>query len=72
MTGAVLTRPAVGPIEPHVLYPLEDLQARSGMGKTALRSARRAGLRVRYAGNRAFVLGSDFIKWLDENARDEK
>ncbi len=64
--------PSLGPIEPDVLYPLPDLKARSGMGETALRTARQSGLKVMYAGNRGFCLGKNFIEWMEQNARDSK
>lgn len=72
MNSAVLARASLGPIEPQVLYPLEDFEARSGMGKTALRQARRTGLKVRYVGNRGFIFGRDFLNWVDETARESK
>lgn len=65
-------KPALGPIEPETLYPLTELQARSGFGATAMRSARRSGLNVVYAGGRGFCLGRDFIKWLMETGKSDK
>jgi hypothetical protein len=63
---------ALGPIEPDVVYPLPDLKARSGMGNTALRTARKSGLKVMYAGGRAYCKGSDFIEWLEQNSQATK
>ncbi len=73
MAGAtVLQRPALGPIEPHILYPLADLQARSGMGVGALRTARRQGLKVLYTAGRGYVMGRDFIAYIEANAKPTK
>jgi len=54
-----------GCIEPTVVYPLADFKRRTGFDDTAMRSARRAGLKVIYANNRVFVRGSDFVQYLD-------
>ena len=73
MAGAtVLQRPALGPIEPHILYPLADLQARSGMGVGALRTARRQGLKVLYTAGRGYVMGRDFIAYIESVAKPTK
>lgn len=72
MSAQTILRPSLGPIEPHVLYPLEELKARSGMGSTAMRTARRSGLKVQYAGGRGYVMGRDFILWLEANPKDHK
>ena len=58
----------LGPIAPDVLYPLPELQARSGLGTDAMRTARRQGLLVHYTAGRAFVLGSDFIRYVVEHS----
>ena len=55
---------AVGSIEPHVLYPLPEFQRRTGWGRHAMRAARRNGLTVRYAANRGYVHGKDFIAYV--------
>lgn len=73
MAGAtLLQRPALGPIEPLVMYPLPDLQGRSGMGVGALRTARRQGLKVLYIAGRAYVKGADFIAYVEANAKPTK
>lgn len=72
MANTLLQRPALGPIEPHILYPLPELQARAGLGNAAMRTARRAGLKVKYAGGRGYVLGLDFIEYVEANGKDEK
>lgn len=46
-------------------YPLAEFARLTGMNKAALRSARRNGLRCRYHGNKAFIVGADFLQWLE-------
>lgn len=72
MASAATFRPALGPIVPGVLYPLDHLKARSGLGSAALRTARRTGLKVRYAAGRGYILGRDFILWVEQNGKDSK
>lgn len=69
---ALTLGPSVGPIEPDVCYPLPELKARSGMKATALRTARRTGLKILYAGGRGYCMGRAFIAWLEANAKDTK
>lgn len=71
-SSTLMQRPALGPIEPHILYPLADLQARSGMGSGALRTARQKGLKVLYTAGRGYVLGRDFIAYVEANATATK
>jgi hypothetical protein len=71
MAMPTVLRPSLGPIEAHVLYPLEDFKPRSGFGSSAMRAARRDGLKVIYAGGRGYVLGRDFIEWLQKNGKPE-
>jgi len=71
-TATVIQGPAVGPIEPHILYPLPDLQARSGLGPAALRTARRQGLQVKYVCGRGYIFGRHFIQWVEQNGKDSK
>ncbi len=72
MAAALIQRPALGPVEPHILYPLPELQARAGLGVAALRTMRREGLQVRYAGGRGYVLGRDFIDHVMQHGKSEK
>lgn len=51
-------------IERTTVYPIAALCAIVGWNRAALRSARRAGLPIRYAGNKGFVSGSDFHEWI--------
>ena len=55
---------APGFIELNAVYTMAEFQARTGLGKSAMRAARRKGMRVLYAGRNAFVLGSDFVEFL--------
>lgn len=62
----ISSRPtAPGTIEPDVLYSKAEFMLRSGFREAAMRAARRRGLRILYGGGRSFVLGSDFIKYLN-------
>ena len=67
-----MTKPTTAPgvIEPQNIYTLREFQARSGLGETALRTARRAGLRVVRFKNRSYVRGQDFLEFLDKVAQD--
>ena len=59
-----------GPIEPCVLYPLAEIQRRTGFGRHAMRQARANGLPVHYAGNRGFVLGRELIEYVTGASRE--
>lgn len=54
------------------LYTLDFIKANLGLGQAAMRSARRAGLPVKYVGRVGVVLGSDLIAYVRDTARDEK
>ena len=45
-------------------YSLTAFSKASGLGKNALRSARRQGLPVHYHGNAGFILADEFLEWL--------
>jgi len=47
-----------------VVYPVKQFLLITGWNRAGLRSARRAGLRVFYHGNRAFIRGSEFYDWI--------
>lgn len=65
MTVVMLAPPATrGVIDATACYTLDALRDRLGITDAWLRTARRRGLRVRYAGRRAFVIGADFIGYL--------
>jgi len=70
--AATMLAPTLGPIEPNILYPLDSLMALSGLGKTAFRSMRREGLKVKYAAGRAYVKGEWFIDHVEAHGKDSK
>lgn len=55
---------AQGVIDATAVYTLPALRDRLSITDAWLRTARRRGLRVRYAGRRGFVVGADFISFL--------
>lgn len=56
----------LGPVQPSEMYPLQAFKEVTGLGNRAMRSLRKAGLKVRRVSGRGFVLGSDFIQLLEE------
>ena len=54
----------LAPIEDGATYPLDEFSRRSGLGRHALRQARRQGLPVRRLGGRAYIRGQDFNQFL--------
>lgn len=54
-----------GIIEAGAVYTLPEFQARMGMSKWAMRSARRNGLKVRRVGKRGYILGKDAIAFIE-------
>jgi predicted DNA-binding transcriptional regulator AlpA len=62
----------LAPISPKRLYPLSLLQRQSGLDSEEIRLALRRGLVSHKAGDRVFVLGSDFIHWVVNQKSDEK
>ena len=65
---AVATRKA-GEVSADCLYTLDEIEARLGLGKKALRTARRDGLMVKRIGRKGFVRGRDLIEWFDKHAK---
>jgi hypothetical protein len=62
--------PAVpGHVTADALYTLDEIQQRLKLGQHAMRQARRAGLKVRRIGRRAFVLGRDVMAFVDSAAK---
>jgi hypothetical protein len=55
-----------GLITADTLYTLHELKLHLGLGTHAMRSARRSGLKVRYVGRRALVLGRDVIEFVEK------
>jgi hypothetical protein len=58
------------PVKAGEAYTLPAFAARTGLGRWALTACRRDGLRVIRAGGRAFVLGSDWISYLESKATE--
>lgn len=58
-----------GEIRADAAYTIDALEQRFGIGKGALRQARRQGLPVRRIGRRSYVLGRDVIQWLESTAK---
>lgn len=53
-----------GVINPDELYTLRAFKRRLGVSDATLRSARRAGLRVRYLHKQGYVHGRDWIQYV--------
>lgn len=60
-----------GMIERGTAYTLDEFSRRTGLRRTALRMARHAGLAVRRAHGRVYVLGSDWLDYLAGLAADQ-
>ena len=59
-------------IHPDLLYGLPAAMAASGLGRGAMREARRNGLRVHYLSKRAFIRGADLIAYIEEHSTETK
>jgi hypothetical protein len=53
------------------VYTLDALKDRLGISDAWLRTARRRGLPVRYAGKRGFIIGSEFARYLEQQREEE-
>jgi hypothetical protein len=53
-----------GMIQADALYTLEEFKKRLRVKDATIRTARRAGFRVKYLHGRAFVLGRDWIEYV--------
>lgn len=49
----------------HEIVPLSELAVRLGLGVSAIRRARRQGLKIRKIGRKKFVLGRDLVAFLE-------
>lgn len=58
-------------IRPEELYPLPSAKSITGWGDSALRSARRGGLKLLYLHGRVFVRGAELIRYIEEAACDQ-
>jgi len=52
------------PVRADEVYTLAEFQQRTRMSRSAIRAARRRGLRVTQCGKRCYVAGSDWIAFL--------
>ncbi|HET6324659.1 MAG TPA: hypothetical protein VFG04_08160 [Planctomycetaceae bacterium] len=52
-------------IEPQIVYSLSEFSKRTGLGESALRTARKFGLKVLELGGRRFVRGRDWCAYCD-------
>ncbi len=57
---------STGRVSADELYTLPEIKARLGLGVSALRTARRRGLKVRRIGRLGFVLGKDLIAYVEQ------
>lgn len=70
---ATATKPkAPGVICATELYDLEEAKDRLRWKLTAMRTARRAGLKIRYAGGRGYLLGADILAYIEQHGKAEK
>jgi len=53
-----------GEVRADGIYTLVEIEKRLGLGRAALRTARRRGLKVRRAGRRDLILGRDLLNYL--------
>lgn len=61
-----------GVIRADEAYTLTEFRKRTGLGSTAFRGARAAGLRVIALGRKRYVLGVDWIEFLKQVQVQEK
>ena len=66
------TNTSTGVIDASGAYPRATFIRLCGMTRSAFGAARKNGLRVRLCGKRVFVLGKDWIEFLDGPECDEK
>lgn len=62
----------IQPIQPEVLYRLDDAMKISGLGKSSFRTARKQGLPVKYQSGKGFILGKHLIDHILEHGKDSK
>lgn len=63
---------APGEILPGALYRAKEAYRRLGWSLTAARSARRDGLSLKYRGGKAYVTGTEIIRFVLETGKDTK
>lgn len=64
-------KPKLAPIDPNTLYPLKIFHEISGLGQFALTRAQKDGLPVHSQGGRKYVLGSEFIAFIQSQKKDK-
>lgn len=62
--ASTTTAVAMGVISPSELYTLTAFKNRLGISNATLRTARRAGLPVRYLHRQGFIYGQDWINYV--------
>lgn len=70
MTTATTNR-VPGVIDAAASYTLSEFRRRTGLGSYAFRQARAAGLRVVEVGRKRYVLGADWLRFLERQATEE-
>jgi hypothetical protein len=58
----------LAPIEAGTVYPLPIFCQRTGLERASLRRMRANGFRVLRVGKRSYVIGGDFLRYIDEHA----
>jgi hypothetical protein len=61
-----LSKVELGPIATDKIYPLDVFRRTIGMGSWGVRSLRRAGLPIVKVAGRGFVLGRDFLEFIEK------
>ncbi len=64
-----MRREEPGTIDPALLYSIPAFKRATGLGRWALIQAERGGLRILKRHKARFILGRDFIEYLDMQAR---
>lgn len=59
-------------IKADTLYTFEEFEDLSGLEARGRKLCQRGGLRHLRLGNRGFVLGQDFIEYLEKRAREKE
>jgi len=57
-----------GVVSVHELYTLQEARKRLRWTESAMRAARRRGLRLLSSGKRKYVLGSEIVRFLESEA----
>lgn len=58
-----------GEINSGSLYTIDELNDRLGLGKAALRTARREGLIIKKIGRRSYCTGQAILDWFEHSAK---